>query len=177
MPRRGGECHPLTSPDRPASHEMTLSTRTRDASLGLHILPARPSITPAVARGTRPTNLSLTAGPFPLSHGHALSCLLLLLIVVTRCTYQSFPSPARRRMLPRPSTMSTTKRWFGSRTCPSIGRTSHLEHRGLFRRCYCPGATVFGHDHRPKYRRTSLVKPGRRPQNPPRASGSMPGTA
>jgi len=32
----------------------------------------------------------------------------------------------------------------------ALVETSHLEHRGLFRRCYCPGAAVFGHDHRPK---------------------------
>lgn len=102
---------------------MTLSTRTHDASFGpLYHQDDQPwaSVASAPARGTRLTNMSLTAGPVPWLHGHATPCLPLLpflTIIVIRSIPQSFLCPARRRMLRRASlTMRTTKRWFGSRT-------------------------------------------------------------
>lgn len=51
--RGGGECHPVASPDRLATHEMTLSTRTHDASSGLHATKAsnEPTSAPNSSRG------------------------------------------------------------------------------------------------------------------------------
>lgn len=78
------------------------------------------------------------------------SCLLLLTIIVIRPIPQLFPSPVRRRMLRRASKhVHHPSRGSDRAHVTALVETSHLAPRGLFRRCYCSGATVFGHDHRP----------------------------
>lgn len=157
LPRGGGECHPLASPDRLATHDMTLSTRAHDASSGLHAIKATNLCTQLLPRlrGAHGQQLlysiSLAAGPVPWSHCHATSCLLLLTIIVIRPIPQLLPSPVRRQMLRRASSMCTNQAVV--RITHMSGRalveTSLVKPRGLFRRCYCSGAAVFGHDQRP----------------------------
>lgn len=156
LPRGGGECHPLASPDRLPTHDMTLSTRTHDASSGLHATKATNLCTQLLPRlrGAHGQQLlysiSLTAGPVPWSHCHANVLP---------------PPPDHRRhplhpsIIPPPRAAPDATPALKHVHHPSRGsdhahvralvETSHLKPRGLFRRCYCSGAAVFGHDHRP----------------------------
>lgn len=76
VPRGCGECHPLASPDRMAHPRHDIVAPDTQCPLRPSLQQTKatkpvPSITSAVLRGRRPTSLSLTAGPFPLSHGRA----------------------------------------------------------------------------------------------------------
>lgn len=133
LPRWGGECHPLASPDRLPIHEMTLSTRTHDASFGPVYHQRRPTSARNCFRGcargltanklhclphcgTRsvvawPRNV-LPPPPPPPPHHQSSSAPSLV----------HPPPPRGAGYYAGPQPCAPPERWFGSRTCPSIGR-------------------------------------------------------
>lgn len=116
MPRGGGECHPLTSPDRLATHEMTLSTGTRDAPSGLQTTTATtlcPQILPRLrgAHGNRVCPLLRDLFRRRMAT-HRLASYFSSIVHPLYCgPCQSFVFPARRRILSRPSAMCITTWW------------------------------------------------------------------
>lgn len=142
----------------PAGHPRDdIIERKRDAPSGLQTtLPRRPPSAPKyfcgcaghMAIGSVPCCGTLSAVAWPRNVVHPTSLQSSSAVLWSPVTHSSSRRGAGSCPGPQPCALPLGGD-SGHVPAQALVETSHLEHGGVFRRCYCPGAAVFGHDHRP----------------------------